>query len=191
LDAIAPTTTRKKRRFQLFLTIAQAEKKPKACASEGRSESSSKTICSAILRLSTLDRSWASLSALKQHFGGAGGDGKKRSGPAVELHGSKPSFLKAIPEAFLIRFAHLVRNKYGQFVEEKQVAAVCSLAPKIAFTVENGFPFLSFASVWDAYNEGGDPLAQQKYKKRDNGCYQSGHLAADRIYINRENRHFA
>jgi len=45
------------------------------------------------------------------------------------------------------------------------------------------------ASVGDAYNEGEISCSGRKIYKKDNGCYPE-RICADRIYINRENRHF-
>lgn len=57
---------------------------------------------------------------------------------------------------------------------------------KTRVSVQNGFS-LPHRISWDAYNEGGDLIAQAEKCKQDNGCYPK-RICADRVYINRENR---
>ncbi len=85
------------------------------------------------------------------------------------------------------RLVNLVQKRCGRSYEEKQGQPWSSVS-KFSVTIENGYPFLHRIS-WDAYNEGEDLMAQAEKDKKDNGCYPE-RICADRIYINRENRHF-
>ena len=90
---------------------------------------------------------------------------------------------RSIPD----RLVNLVQRQVRPIVRGKARAAV-EFGAKISVSVQNGFPFLHRIS-WDAYNEGGDLIAQAEKYKQDNGCYPE-RICADRIYINTKNRHF-
>ena len=90
---------------------------------------------------------------------------------------------RSIPD----RLVNLVQRQVRPIVRGKARAAV-EFGAKISVSVQNGFPFLHRIS-WDAYNEGGDLIAQAEKYKQDNGCYPE-RICADRIYINTNNRHF-
>lgn len=72
---------------------------------------------------------------------------------------------RSIPD----RLVNLVLRQVRPIVRGKARAAV-EFGAKISVSVQNGFPFLHRIS-WDAYNGGGDLIAQVEKYKQDNGCY--------------------
>jgi len=69
--------------------------------------------------------------------------------PPDHLHGSKPSFLKAIPRSILIAFAHPGSETSTANCSTESKGTLECFAPKSAFTVEMDSHFF-IDPVWDA-----------------------------------------
>jgi IS5 family transposase len=122
----------------------------------------------------------ACLSALREHWW-------QKLLACSELARQQGILLASNTRSLPHRLVTLVQKQVRPIVRGKARAAV-EFGAKISVTIENGFPFLHRIS-WDAYNEGEDLISQAEKYKKDNGCHPE-RICADRIYINRENRHF-
>jgi hypothetical protein len=158
-----PHYNREKARFS-FLTIAK-QKKPRL-----------RKIKAAVRKqLSYLQRNLESIDALiavGQAFLPSSSTGGRSFWPAVNWHGSKPSFSKAIPEAFPIAWCTWFRSKCGQLFEEKQ-GQLWSLVPKSASLWRMVFHFF-IASVGMLITKAVISLLRQKNTKRTMVTTQSG-----------------
>ena len=173
-----PHYNREKARFS-FLTIAK-QKKPRLRKIKAAVRKQLSYLQRNLESIDALIAVGASLSALKQHWW-------QKLLACSELARQQAILLESNTRSIPHRLVHLVQKQVRPIVRGKARAAV-EFGAKISITVENGFPFLHRIS-WDAYNEGGDLIAQAEKYKEDNGCYPE-RICADRIYINRENRHF-